>query len=101
MYCRKSIQHHRSMLHIKFKFEFHRHRSSPRRTISSIPARSSAILRKGAPARARVAGRNRARSNRWLYVDAPDAESAIKETIDRFGITDREQQQRLVARPVR
>jgi hypothetical protein len=35
------------------------------------------------------------------YVDAPDAESAIKEAIEKFGITDREQQQRLIARPVK
>jgi hypothetical protein len=35
------------------------------------------------------------------YVDAPDAESAIKEAIERFGITDRDQQQRLMARPVK
>ena len=34
-------------------------------------------------------------------VDAPDAESAVKEWIEKFGITDHEQQSRLVARPVK
>jgi hypothetical protein len=34
------------------------------------------------------------------WVDAPDAETAIKEAIERYGITDREQQKRLVARRV-
>ena len=32
------------------------------------------------------------------WVDAPDAETAIKEAIQRYGITDREQQKRLAAR---
>jgi hypothetical protein len=35
------------------------------------------------------------------WVDAPDAETAIKEAIERYGITDREQQKRLVARRVK
>jgi len=34
------------------------------------------------------------------WVDAPDAETAIKEAIQRYGITDREQQKRLAARRV-
>ena len=34
-------------------------------------------------------------------IRAPDAESAVKEWIEKFDITDREQQQRLVARPVK
>jgi hypothetical protein len=34
------------------------------------------------------------------WVDAPDAATAIKEAIERYGITDREQQKRLVARRV-
>jgi hypothetical protein len=35
------------------------------------------------------------------WVDAPDAETAIKEAIERYGITDREQQKRLMARRVK
>jgi hypothetical protein len=35
------------------------------------------------------------------WVDAPDAKTALKEAISRYGITDREQQKRLVARRVR
>ena len=35
------------------------------------------------------------------WVDAPDAETAIKEAIKRYGITDREQQKRLAARRVK
>jgi hypothetical protein len=35
------------------------------------------------------------------WVDAPDAETAIKEAIERYGITDPEQQKRLVARRVK
>jgi hypothetical protein len=34
-------------------------------------------------------------------IKAADAESAVKEWIEKFGITDPEQQQRLVARPVK
>jgi hypothetical protein len=34
-------------------------------------------------------------------IAAPDAESAVKKWIETYGITDREQQQRLVARPVK
>ena len=34
-------------------------------------------------------------------IKAPTAESAIKEWIEKFGITDPEQQRRLVARPVK
>jgi len=35
------------------------------------------------------------------WVDAPDADTAIKEAIKRYNITDREQQKRLVARRVK
>jgi hypothetical protein len=35
------------------------------------------------------------------WVDAPDAETAIKEAIKRYGITDPEQQKRLAARRVK
>jgi hypothetical protein len=35
------------------------------------------------------------------YVEVPDAESAIKEAIKKFDITDREQQGRLAARPIK
>ena len=35
------------------------------------------------------------------WVDAPDAATAIKEAIKRYGITDREQQKRLAARQVK
>jgi hypothetical protein len=35
------------------------------------------------------------------HVEAPDAESAIKEAIKKFDITDREQQERLAARPIK
>ena len=35
------------------------------------------------------------------HVEAPDADSAIKEAIKKFEITDPEQQQRLAARPVK
>jgi len=35
------------------------------------------------------------------WVDAPDAESAIKKAIDQYNITDPEQQKRLVARRVK
>jgi hypothetical protein len=35
------------------------------------------------------------------WVDAPDAKTAIKEAIERYGITNREQQKRLVARRVK
>jgi hypothetical protein len=35
------------------------------------------------------------------HVEARDADSAIKEAIKKFEITDPEQQQRLVARPVK
>jgi len=35
------------------------------------------------------------------WVDAPDAETAIKIAIERYSIKDREQQKRLVARRVR
>ena len=35
------------------------------------------------------------------YVEAPDAEQAIVEAIRAFGITDREQQKRLAAEPVK
>jgi hypothetical protein len=35
------------------------------------------------------------------YVNAPDAEQAIKEAIREFGITDPEQQRRLAAQPVK
>ena len=34
-------------------------------------------------------------------IKAPDAESATKKWIEEYGITDPQQQQRLVARPVR
>jgi hypothetical protein len=34
-------------------------------------------------------------------INAPDAGTAVKEWIEKFGITDPEQQQRLVARPVK
>jgi hypothetical protein len=34
-------------------------------------------------------------------INAPDAETAVKEWIEKFGITDREQQQRLMARPLK
>jgi hypothetical protein len=34
-------------------------------------------------------------------IKAADAESAVREWIEKFGITDPEQQQRLVARPVK
>jgi len=34
------------------------------------------------------------------WVEAPDAEAAIKAAIKRFGITDPQQQRRLVAQPV-
>jgi hypothetical protein len=34
-------------------------------------------------------------------ISAPDAETAVKEWIEKFGITDPQQQQRLVARPVK
>jgi len=34
------------------------------------------------------------------HVEAPDAESAIKAAIEKFAITDPEQQKRLAARPV-
>jgi hypothetical protein len=34
-------------------------------------------------------------------IKAPDAESAVKEWIEKFGITDPQQQERLVARPVK
>jgi hypothetical protein len=35
------------------------------------------------------------------YVEAPDAEQAIKEAIRAFGVTDPEQQKRLAAVPVK
>jgi hypothetical protein len=34
-------------------------------------------------------------------INAPDAETAVKEWIEKFGITDPEQQERLVARSVK
>jgi hypothetical protein len=35
------------------------------------------------------------------HVEAPDAESAIKEAIKKFGISDREQQSQLAARRIK